>query len=44
VAWTLAHTGERSKAFMRQPPFDLRFELAGKRVRLVRGSPRKVNE
>jgi putative phosphoesterase len=25
-------------------PFDLRFELAGKRVRLVHGSPRKVNE
>jgi putative phosphoesterase len=44
VAWTLAHTDERSKAFMRQLPFDLRFELAGKRVRLVHGSPRKVNE
>jgi putative phosphoesterase len=44
VAWTLAHTGERSKAFVRQLPFDLRFELAGKRVRLVHGSPRKVNE
>jgi putative phosphoesterase len=44
VAWTLVHTDERSKRFMRDLPFDLRFELAGKRVRLVHGSPRKVNE
>ena len=44
VDWTLAHTDERSKAFMRELPFDLRFGLAGKRVRLVHGSPRKVNE
>jgi putative phosphoesterase len=44
VAWTLEHTDERSKKFMRDLPFDLRFELAGKRVRLVHGSPRKVNE
>jgi putative phosphoesterase len=44
VDWTLAHTNEDSKAFMRELPFDLRFELAGKRVRLVHGSPRKVNE
>jgi putative phosphoesterase len=44
VDWTLAHTNERSKDFMRELPFDLRFELAGKRVRLVHGSPRKVNE
>ena len=29
---------------MRALPFDLRFELTGKRVRLVHGSPRKVNE
>ena len=29
---------------MRELPFDLRFEFAGKRVRLVHGSPRKVNE
>lgn len=44
VDWTLAHTSRRSKEFMRALPFDLRFELAGKRVRLVHGSPRKVNE
>jgi putative phosphoesterase len=44
IAWTLAHTSEQSKDFMRPLPFDLRLELVGKRVRLVHGSPRKVNE
>jgi putative phosphoesterase len=44
VEWTLAHTDLRSKDFMRALPFDLRFELADRRVRLVHGSPRKVNE
>jgi putative phosphoesterase len=44
VAWTLQHTSERSKAFLRGLPFDRRFELGGSRVRLVHGSPRKVNE
>ena len=29
---------------MRGLPFDLRFDLGGRRVRLVHGSPRKVNE
>ena len=44
IEWTLEHTDEQSKAFMRELPFDLRFELGGRRVRLVHGSPRKVNE
>jgi putative phosphoesterase len=44
VAWTLAHTDQGSKDFMRGLPFDLRFELGNRRVRLVHGSPRKVNE
>jgi putative phosphoesterase len=44
VAWTLEHTDGRSKDFMRGLPFDLRFDLGGRRVRLVHGSPRKVNE
>jgi putative phosphoesterase len=44
VEWTLAHTNEAAKEFMRDLPFDLRFELGGKRIRLVHGSPRKVNE
>jgi putative phosphoesterase len=44
VDWTLAHTNERSKAFMRGLPFDLRFAMGPQRVRLVHGSPRRVNE
>ena len=44
VDWTLAHTDQHSKDFMRGLPFDLRFELGRQRVRLVHGSPRKVNE
>jgi putative phosphoesterase len=44
VDWTLAHTTAEAKGFMRQLPFDLRFELGGRHVRLVHGSPRKVNE
>ena len=44
VAWTLEHTDGRSKDFMRRLPFDLRLDTGGRRVRLVHGSPRKVNE
>ena len=44
IAWTLAHTGQAAKDFMRALPFDLRFEMGDRRVRLVHGSPRKVNE
>jgi putative phosphoesterase len=44
VDWTLVHTSRQAKDFMHTLPFDLRFELGGKRVRLVHGSPRKVNE
>jgi putative phosphoesterase len=44
VAWTLSHTDAESKEFMRGLPFDLRFDLGDQRVRLVHGSPRKVNE
>lgn len=44
VAWTLEHTDADSKRFMHDLPFDLRFELGRQRVRLVHGSPRKVNE
>jgi putative phosphoesterase len=44
VEWTLAHTDQRSKDFMRELPFELRFAIGGRRVRLVHGSPRKVNE
>jgi putative phosphoesterase len=44
VDWTLAHTDQRSKDFMRDLPFDLRFEVGQSLVHLVHGSPRKVNE
>ena len=44
VDWTLAHTGRRAKDFMRELPFDLRFEVGDTSVHLVHGSPRKVNE
>jgi putative phosphoesterase len=44
VDWTLEHTNRQSKDFMRELPFERRFELGAKRIRLVHGSPRKVNE
>jgi putative phosphoesterase len=44
VDWTLAHTDQASKDFMRALPFDLRFEVGDTSVHLVHGSPRKVNE
>jgi putative phosphoesterase len=44
VAWTLEHTDQASKDFMRELPFDLRFAIGERQVHLVHGSPRKVNE
>jgi putative phosphoesterase len=44
VDWTLARTDRRAKDFLRGLPFDLRFTMGQQRVRLVHGSPRKVNE
>jgi putative phosphoesterase len=44
VAWTLEHTNQPAKDFMRQLPFDLRFDVGSVPVHLVHGSPRKVNE
>jgi putative phosphoesterase len=44
VDWTLAHTDQASKDFMRALPFDLCFEVGDTSVHLVHGSPRKVNE
>jgi putative phosphoesterase len=44
VEWTLAHTDQGSKDFMRNLPFDLHFPVGGFDVHLVHGSPRKVNE
>jgi putative phosphoesterase len=44
VDWTLAHTDQAAKDFMRTLPFDLRFAAGENAVHLVHGSPRKVNE
>ena len=44
VEWTLAHTDQPAKDFMRELPFDLRFAVGTTDVHLVHGSPRKVNE
>jgi putative phosphoesterase len=44
VDWTLAHTTDAAKAFMRGLPFDRRFTVGDADVHLVHGSPRKVNE
>jgi putative phosphoesterase len=44
VEWTLQHTDQRSKDWMRALPFDLRFNIGDTAVHLVHGSPRKVNE
>ena len=44
VDWTLAHTAQASKDFMRALSFDLRFAVGDSAVHLVHGSPRKVNE
>jgi putative phosphoesterase len=44
VAWTLQHTEQPAKDFMRELPFDLRFRVGSIDVHLVHGSPRKVNE
>jgi putative phosphoesterase len=44
VDWTLVHTDQASKDFMRALPFDLRFNVGETAVHLVHGSPRKVND
>jgi putative phosphoesterase len=44
LAWTRAHTTAANKAFLRGLLPDVRFEDSGKRVLLVHGSPRKMNE
>jgi putative phosphoesterase len=44
VEWTLEHTQQRAKGFMRALPFDLHFSVGDTGVHLVHGSPRRVNE
>lgn len=44
LMWTRAVVTAENKAYLRSLPFDLRFEFGGVRVRLVHGSPRRINE
>lgn len=44
IAWTNAHTDEDHKSFLRQLPPQLPLKVGDFRVRLVHGSPRKINE
>lgn len=42
--WTKAHVTNENKAFLRQLQGQIRTHIDGKRVLLVHGSPRKINE
>lgn len=44
LAWTKAHVTADNKAFLRTLKPEIRFEADGRRVLLVHGSPRKINE
>ena len=44
LEWTKAHTTPENKAFLRTLVPQIRFEADGKRILLVHGSPRKMNE
>jgi putative phosphoesterase len=44
LEWTKAQTTEANKAFLRGLASQIRFEADGKRILLVHGSPRKMNE
>jgi putative phosphoesterase len=44
LAWTKAHVTADNKAFLRTLATEIRFEADGRRVLLVHGSPRKINE
>jgi predicted phosphodiesterase len=44
IAWSNAETSPENKEFLRSLPFSIPLQLGQKRVLLVHGSPRKVNE
>lgn len=44
LRWTQGTVTPENKAWLRGLPRELRFELAGRRVLCVHGSPRKINE
>ena len=44
LMWTRATTTPENKSFLRELVSEIRFEAEGKRILLVHGSPRKMNE
>ncbi|MGD0981506.1 MAG: metallophosphoesterase family protein [Solirubrobacteraceae bacterium] len=44
LAWTRSHSDGWTREFLRSLPFDLRFTLGAKSVRLMHGSPRSAGE
>lgn len=44
LVWTRRVTTDENKAYLRSLEPDIRFEVSGKRYRLVHGSPRRMNE
>jgi putative phosphoesterase len=44
LAWTKAHVTAENKAFLRTLAHEIRFDADGRRLLLVHGSPRKINE
>ena len=44
IAWTNQHTSEYNKLYLKRLPLSIPLQVDGLRVRLVHGSPRKINE
>jgi putative phosphoesterase len=44
LMWTRSVVTDERKAYLRELPAELRFEIEGQRIRLVHGSPRRMNE
>jgi putative phosphoesterase len=44
LAWTKAHVTAENKAFLRTLKTEIRLEADGRRILLVHGSPRRINE
>jgi putative phosphoesterase len=44
IAWSNTHTQPENKEFLRQLPFHIPLQSGNRRVLLVHGSPRKINE
>jgi putative phosphoesterase len=44
LAWTKAHVPDANKTFLRTLAKEIRFDADGRRILLVHGSPRKMNE